>query len=82
MQDLKGLKGLSLGELKPGTMAFGAWGPLHLVISPLKLLDMGEIDNEDESGSDHGLKLKIRAYLVPSKPFSPQRYPEVVKKLS
>ena len=54
----------------------------HLVISPLKLLDMGEIDNEDESGSDHGLKLKIRAYLVPSKPFSPQRYPEVVKKLS
>ena len=54
----------------------------HLVISPLKLLDMGEIDNEDESGSDHGLKLKIGAYLVPSKPFSPQRYPEVVKKLS
>ena len=54
----------------------------HLVISPLKLLDMGKIDNEDESGSDHGLKLKIRAYLVPSKPFSPQRYPEVVKKLS
>ena len=43
---------------------------------------MGEIDNEDESGSDHGLKLKIGAYLVPSKPFSPQRYPEVVKKLS
>ena len=43
---------------------------------------MGEIDNEDESGSDHGLKLKIRAYLVPSKPFSPQQYPEVVKKLS
>ena len=61
---------------------FMAWSETHLVISPLKLLDMGEIDNEDESGSDHGLKLKIGAYLVPSKPFSPQRYPEVVKKLS
>ena len=41
---------------------------------------MGEIDNEDESGSDHGLKLKIRARLVPSKPFSPLRHIEVLKK--
>ena len=42
---------------------------------------MGEIDNKDESGSDHELKIKIRPHLVLSKPFSPQRYPEVVKKL-
>ena len=41
---------------------------------------MGDIDNEDESGSDQGPKLKIRAPLVPSKPFSPLRHIEVFKK--
>ena len=64
-------------------MHFEKHTPLrHRAISPLRLLDMGEIDNKDESGSDHELKIKIRPHLVLSKPFSPQRYPEVVKKLS
>ena len=53
---------------QPISSAIGGFSllPMHLVISPLKLLDMGEIDNEDESGSDHGLKLSAQQTFQPS----------------